>query len=117
MSQKYLRGNIYYANLSPVTGSEQGGFRPVVILQNDIGNQHSSTVIIAPITRYIHKKKKLPTHVCVDSILPCKSVVLLEQIQTLDKSRLSDYIGRLDDMAIYRINQRLCISLGLTEVV
>ncbi len=88
------RGEIYYADLSPVIGSEQGGVRPVVIVQNDIGNKYSPTTIVAPITS--RKKARIPTHVLIDNpCLKCKSLILLEQIRIVDKSRLGEYIGTL----------------------
>jgi len=109
------RGDIYYADLSPVVGSEQGGVRPVLIVQNDIGNRHSPTVIAAAITS--HKDKaKLPTHIPVsaDSCgLTKDSIVLLEQIRTIDKRRLKDKMGTLDTGSMTQINNALQISFGL----
>ena len=111
------RGEIYYADLSPVVGSEQGGVRPVLIVQNDVGNRYSPTVIAAAIT--IQKEKsKLPTHIEINSQvcgLSRDSVVLLEQIRTLDKKRLKEKMGRLDDGSMGQINQALSISFGLGE--
>lgn len=112
------RGNIYYADLNPVVGSEQGGVRPVLILQNNIGNQHSPTVIAAAITSKA-EKTALPTHItlCGGSCgLPQDSIVLLEQVRTLDKRRLREYVGSLDDQSIIKINAALAISMGLTEL-
>ena len=109
------RGDIYYADLSPVVGSEQGGLRPVLIIQNDIGNKYSPTVIIAAITSQI-QKAKLPTHIELSHSkypLTKDSVVLLEQIRTLDKLRLRDRIGRLDIIAMQKVNVGLMISLGI----
>lgn len=109
------RGEIYYADLSPVVGSEQGGVRPVLIVQNDIGNRHSPTVIAAAITSQ-KDKAKLPTHIPVqaDSCgLTKDSIVLLEQIRTIDKRRLKDRMGALDATAMTRINDALQISFGL----
>ncbi len=109
------RGDIYYADLSPVVGSEQGGIRPVVIIQNDIGNKYSPTVIVAAITSQINKAK-LPTHVEISSIdygLNKDSVVLLEQIRTLDKKRLKEKIGRMKDEDMALVDEALLISVGL----
>ncbi len=111
------RGEIYYADLSPVVGSEQGGVRPVLIVQNDIGNRYSPTVIAAAITSQ-KEKSKLPTHIEINSQvcgLSRDSVVLLEQIRTLDKKRLKEKMGRLDDGSMGQINQALSISFGLGE--
>lgn len=112
------RGDIFYADLSPVIGSEQGGIRPVLIVQNDIGNKYSPTVIAAAITSQINKAK-LPTHIELDAKeygLQKDSVVLLEQIRTIDKRRLREKIGRLDDELMKKVNEALSISFGLTDV-
>lgn len=109
------RGDIYYADLSPVVGSEQGGIRPVLIVQNDVGNRYSPTVIAAAITSQ-KEKAKLPTHieVCGESCgLAKNSVVLLEQIRTIDKKRLKEHMGTLDDSSMNLINRALSISFGL----
>lgn len=109
------RGDLYYADLSPVVGSEQGGLRPVLVIQNDVGNKFSPTVIIAAITSQI-SKAKLPTHIELNKNkypLPKDSVVLLEQLRTLDKLRLRDKIGVLDDAVMHKINIGLMISLGI----
>ena len=109
------RGDIYYADLSPVVGSEQGGVRPVLIIQNDVGNRFSPTVIAAAITSQ-RDKTNLPTHIEVDaqgSGLIKDSVVLLEQVRTLDKHRLREKMGRLDQRSMSRVNQALSISFGL----
>lgn len=109
------RGELYYADLSPVVGSEQGGLRPVLIIQNNIGNKYSPTVIIAAITSQI-AKAKLPTHIELNKLkynLPKDSVVLLEQLRTLDKLRLKDKIGNLDDKIMQKIDLALMISLGI----
>lgn len=109
------RGELYYADLSPVVGSEQGGLRPVLIIQNDIGNKYSPTVIIAAITSQI-TKAKLPTHIELQSSkypLSKDSVVLLEQLRTLDKLRLKEKIGTLDQTAMRKIDIALMISLGI----
>lgn len=108
------RGQLYYADLSPVIGSEQGGIRPVLILQNDIGNKFSPTVIAAATTSRL-TKAKLPTHIPLQKdkyCLPKDSIVLLEQIRTLDKSRLLDYIGELPSDTMNQVNTALLISLG-----
>ena len=109
------RGDIYYADLSPVIGSEQGGVRPVLIIQNDIGNKYSPTVIVAAITSQINKAK-LPTHIEIsgeDYGLPKNSVVLLEQIRTIDKRRLKEKTGHADNALCDKIGDALKISLGL----
>ncbi|MBR5155866.1 MAG: type II toxin-antitoxin system PemK/MazF family toxin [Clostridia bacterium] len=109
------RGDIYYADLSPVVGSEQGGVRPVLIIQNDIGNKYSPTVIATAITSQINKAK-MPTHIELDANeygLSKDSVVLAEQIRTIDKRRLKEKIGHLDDNLMNRVNEALEISFGL----
>ena len=111
------RGDVYYADLSPVVGSEQGGIRPVLIVQNDVGNKYSPTVIVAAITSQINKAK-LPTHIELTGEeygLNKDSVVLLEQIRTVDKRRLKERIGHLDDERMHLVNTGLIISLGLPE--
>lgn len=110
------RGDIYYADLRPVIGSEQGGIRPVLIIQNDIGNKHSPTVICAAITSKMNKAK-LPTHVELDSSkydIMKDSVILLEQLRTIDKKRLKDKICHLDREILKRVDQALLVSLELT---
>ncbi len=108
------RGDIYYADLSPVVGSEQGGIRPVLIIQNDIGNRYSPTVIAAAITSRTGKAK-LPTHIEIDSSsgLARTSVVLLEQIRTLDKRRLRDRMGHIDETTMRLVNDAISVSFGL----
>ena len=109
------RGDIYYADLRPVVGSEQGGVRPVLIIQNDVGNKHSPTVICAAITSQMHKAK-LPTHVeskCKEYALAKDSVVLLEQLRTIDKKRLKDKVCHLDNNILLKIDKALEISLEL----
>ncbi len=109
------RGEIYYADLSPVVGSEQGGIRPVLIVQNDVGNKHSPTVIAAAITSK-QEKTKLPTHISVEAstcVLAKDSVVLLEQVRTLDKRRLKERMGELDSGAMQQVNDALQVSFGL----
>lgn len=112
----YKRGEIYFADLSPVVGSEQGGVRPVLIVQNDIGNKYSPTVIAAAITSQL-SKAKLPTHIELEKIdgLPKNSVVLLEQLRTLDKKRLQQKICDLSSIKMAEINQALLISLGFYQ--
>ena len=109
------RGEIYYADLSPVVGSEQGGIRPVLIIQNDIGNKYSPTVIAAAITSQ-KDKTKLPTHISVDSNdcgLAKDSVVLLEQVRTIDKQRLKEKMGSLDGNSMTMVDKALTVSFGL----
>ena len=111
------RGDVYFADLSPVVGSEQGGVRPVLVIQNDIGNRFSPTVIVAAITAQI-QKAKLPTHVEIDAKrygFERDSVLLLEQIRTIDKQRLTDKITHLDDEMMEKVDEALQISLGLIE--
>ena len=109
------RGEIYYADLSPVVGSEQGGMRPVLIVQNDVGNRYSPTVIAAAITSQ-QNKARLPTHIEIEARtygLSKNSVVLLEQMRTLDKRRLRERMGCLDEKAMQRVDGAIAISLGL----
>ncbi len=109
------RGDIYYADLSPVVGSEQGGIRPVLIVQNDIGNRYSPTVIAAAITSQ-HDKTELPTHIKVNADgcgLTKDSIVLLEQVRTIDKRRLKEKMGTLDDGSMFRVDHALSVSFGL----
>lgn len=113
------RGDIYYADLSPVIGSEQGGIRPVLIVQNDIGNKYSPTVIAAAITSRTGKSK-LPTHIEVYADkygLARDSVILLEQIRTLDKKRLKEKMGHLDEDVMNQVNDAITVSFGLEEPV
>ena len=114
MNNNVRRGDIYYADLSPVVGSEQGGVRPVLIVQNDVGNRYSPTVIAAAITSQTGKAR-LPTHIEVhtDSGLAKSSIVLLEQIRTLDRRRLKDRMGHLDDETMTLVNDALSVSFGL----
>ena len=112
------RGDIFYADLSPVVGSEQGGVRPVLVVQNDVGNKFSPTVIISAITSQINKAK-LPTHIEITADeygLAKDSVILLEQIRTIDKKRLKERIGRLDDELMQMVDDALTVSFGLTEI-
>ena len=109
------RGDIFYADLSPVVGSEQGGIRPVVIVQNDVGNKHSPTVIAAAITSRVDKTK-LPTHIEVTADrfgLARDSVILLEQVRTIDKKRLKEKMGHLEDETMEKVNSAISISFGL----
>lgn len=111
------RGDIYYADLSPVVGSEQGGLRPVLIVQNDVGNRYSPTVIAAAITSQI-SKTKLPTHIDVYAEtfgLAKDSVILCEQIRTIDKRRLRERMGHLDDLLMQQVNDAITVSFGLDE--
>lgn len=112
---QYSRGDIYYANMEPHVGSEQGGERPVVVLQNDMGNKHSSTLIIATLTSKVDKKLNLPTHVLLDQNpgLRVPSIVQLEQIFTLDKQRMQRFVGQASSEEIDRIEAALKISLGM----
>lgn len=112
------RGDIFYADLSPVVGSEQGGVRPVLVVQNDIGNKFSPTIIISAITSQINKAK-LPTHIEITADeygLAKDSVILLEQIRTIDKRRLKERIGRLDEELMQKVDDALTVSFGLTEI-
>ena len=111
------RGELYYADLSPVVGSEQGGVRPVLVVQNDVGNKYSPTVIAAAVTSQLGKAK-LPTHIEISAGeygLPKDSVVLLEQIRTIDKRRLREKIGELPLTLMRKVNDALMISLGFFE--
>lgn len=111
------RGDVIYADLSPVVGSEQGGVRPVVVIQNNVGNKYSPTVIIAAITSQTNKTN-LPTHVKIvdaDIKLPKNSVVLLEQVRTIDKKRLRDKVGNLDEHTMHKIDKALIASFALND--
>ena len=110
------RGDVYYADLRPVVGSEQGGIRPVLIIQNDVGNRHSPTIICAAITSKMNKAK-LPTHIELSAgkyDMVKDSVILLEQLRTIDKQRLKDKVCHLDDDIMQKVNKGLMISLELT---
>ena len=114
MDNSVKRGDIFYADLSPVVGSEQGGVRPVLIVQNDTGNRHSPTVIAAAITSQTGKAR-LPTHISLAAMscgLPKDSVILLEQIRTLDK-RLREHMGRLDETMMRQVDGAIAVSFGL----
>lgn len=111
------RGDLYYADLRPIIGSEQGGVRPVLIIQNDVGNHFSPTVIAASITSR-QRKHRLPTHVFLPVStegLQRNSIVLLEQVRTIDRTRLGDYIGKLDETAMEAVDAALAISIGIKE--
>ncbi len=117
MPKQVKRGDIYYARLDPVVGSEQSGFRPCLIIQNDTGNRHSPTVVIAPLTSKT-KKTSMPTHypLPIGNGLDLPSVVLLEQVRTLDKSRLDDNrIGRLDEITMKGIDRAIAVSMGIDK--
>lgn len=116
MKNKILRGDLYYANLNPVKGSEQGGIRPVLILQNNIGNHYGNTVVIAPIST---KQPKLPTHVKIaptDKIRQ-NSIILLEQIRVINKTRLRQFLGRLDPEKMKEVNKSIDVELGLRGAI
>ena len=118
MERIIKRGDIYYAKLNPIVGSEQGGnHRPVLIISNDKGNKYSTTVIAAAITGKEHPKPNLPTHVIVDDCecLEKNSIILLEQIRTLDKQRLQEFVGTLDERFLDMTDKALAISIGLSE--
>lgn len=117
MERIIKRGDIFYAELNPVVGSEQGGIRPVLIISNNTGNRHSPTVIIAPITSRTHTKAKLPTHTEVQDVdkLDKDSIILLEQIRTIDKQRLKQYMGMIPDNIMARVDKALAISISLNN--
>ncbi len=117
MERTIRRGDIYYAELNPVVGSEQGGTRPVLIISNDIGNRHSPTVIIAAITSRVQTKTKLPTHTAVKDFkgLDKDSIVLLEQIRTVDKKRLKQHMGMMPVDIMARVDKALAISLSMKQ--
>lgn len=117
MAKPYYRGELYYADLGKGIGSEQEGYRPVVIIQNNKGNKYSPTVIVAPVTTNHEAKAKLPTHCYIgaESGLDTSSVILLEQLRTIDKKRLGHYIGRLNQTHLQQLNQALAVSIQLTE--
>ena len=119
MNRTYLRGDMYYADLGRGIGSEQEGYRPVLILQNNTGNKYSPTVIVAAISSKVDAKAKLPTHYLLkaENGLELPSLVLLEQLRTIDKKRLGAYIGRLEEKHIRKINHALAVSVGLIEEV
>ena len=114
MDKTIKRGDIYYADLNPVVGSEQGGTRPVLVISND---KHSPTIIIAAITSRVRKKKKLPTHLYLGQIegLPANSIILFEQLRTIDKSRLKEHLTHLDEQYLKSLEFPLLISIGVEK--
>ena len=113
------RGEVFYADLSPVVGSEQGGIRPVLVIQNNVGNRHSPTIICAAITSRMNKAK-LPTHVEIDAgkyQIVKNSVVLLEQVRTIDRARLKEYIGRLNAATMQYVDKAIAVSFGLDGIL
>ena len=117
MNRTYHRGDMYYADLGRGIGSEQEGYRPVLIIQNDTGNKYSPTVIVAAISSKVDAKAKLPTHYLLkaENGLELPSLVLMEQLRTIDKKRLETYIGHLEEQHIRRLNRALAVSVGLIE--
>ena len=117
MERTINRGDIFYADLNPVIGSEQGGTRPVLVISNDIGNRHSPTVIVAAITSRVHTKAKLPTHTAVNDFegLDKDSIILLEQIRTIDKQRLKQHMGMMPENIMARVDKALAISISLNN--
>lgn len=117
MNKEIKRGDLYYARLDPVVGSEQGGTRPVLILQNNTGNKFSPTTIIAAAITSRTTKAPLPTHVTLNNIpgLACESLLLLEQLRTIDCTRLGSYVGTLDERIMAEVDQALAVSVGLTD--
>ena len=115
MERKIKRGDMFYAELMSGIGSEQNGYRPIIIISNDIGNKHSKTVIVAVITSQTENKAKMPTHYTIKAQqgLGRDSLVLLEQIRTIDKARLKEYIGTLDNEVMNKIDRALAVSVGL----
>ena len=115
MEKTYRRGQIYSADLNPVIGSEQGGIRPVLIISNDTGNRYSPTVIVAAITSRARAKSKLPTHIPAENFdgLEKNSIILLEQIRTIDKQRLKSYLGIIPENIMARVDTALAISISL----
>ena len=114
MERKIMRGEIYIADLDPVVGSEQGGERPVLVIQNNQGNKHSPTVIVLAITSRFHKKRNLPTHVPIESgDLSKDSIALAEQVRTIDKSRLIHYVGRASRETMDFVDDALKVSMGV----
>lgn len=111
------RNNLHYADLEPVIGSEQGGVRPVLIIQNDLGNKHSPTVIVAPLTNLKNDKQNIPTHVIIKSFAKIRfdSIILLEQIRVIDKSRLKSFLGKVDEEKMKEVDKALAIAIGLEK--
>ena len=114
----YRRGDIYFADLDPVIGSEQGGTRPVIVIQNDTGNKHSPTLIVATVTTKIHKKERLPTHLLIKDNPAFReaSVVQLEQIRTIDKCRIDNYLGKVTPHEMVAIERALAVSLAMEQL-
>ena len=114
----YRRGDIYFADLDPVIGSEQGGTRPVIVIQNDTGNKHSPTLIVATVTTKIHKKERLPTHLLIKDNPAFReaSVVQLEQIRTIDKCRIDNYLGKVTSREMMAIEKALAVSLAMEQL-
>ena len=117
MEKKIRRGDLYYAELDPIVGSEQAGFRPVLVVSNDIGNRYSPVIVVVPITSRRIGKKQLPTHVEVKipELLKNDSTALTEQIRTVDKLRLKEYIGSLPPSVMRQVDQALAISIGIEQ--
>lgn len=114
MDRKIRRGEIYIADLDPVIGSEQGGERPVLVIQNNVGNTHSPTVIVLAITSHYQKKKNMPTHIPIESSdLSMSSIALAEQVRTVDKTRLTRYVGRASKESMEAVDQALKVSMGV----
>lgn len=109
----YRRGEIYYAQLNPVVGSEQDGVRPVLIIQNDTGNRYSPTTIVAPISSKEESRPRIPTHIFLPDLLGVPSIILMEQIRTIDKRRLAEYAGRVNNTVMGVVNEKIMISLGV----
>ncbi|MBQ7829802.1 MAG: type II toxin-antitoxin system PemK/MazF family toxin [Clostridia bacterium] len=115
MDRKIRRGEIYIADLDPVIGSEQGGERPVLVIQNNVGNTHSPTVIVLAITSRCQKKKYMPTHIPIESSdLSMSSIALAEQVRTVDKTRLTRYVGRASKESMEAVDQALKVSMGVS---
>lgn len=119
MNQTYLRGDLYYADLGKGVGSEQEGYRPVVIIQNNTGNRYSPTVIVAAISSKVTTKAKLPTHdhLAAENGLKLPSIVLSEQLRTIDKRRLTEYIGHISEQQMRGIDKTLSVSIGLNRPI
>ncbi|MEG1313845.1 MAG: type II toxin-antitoxin system PemK/MazF family toxin [Bacilli bacterium] len=111
------KGNLYYADLEPVIGSEQGGIRPVLIVSNNIGNRYSSTVIIVPLTSKVESKMNLPTHVVINAFekIRCDSIALVEQVRVVDKQRLKSFLGRLPSNQLMEVDKSLIVVFGMKE--
>lgn len=116
MDNTYFRGDIYYAHLSGTIGSEQNGYRPVVIIQNDAGNKFSPTVIVAPVSSKTGIKARLPTHCYIDkNTLSQPSIIMTEQLRTIDKCRLTNYVGKLNPAEMLLLDSAIAVSLGLSN--